>query len=184
MTTSNNGKTIILVIMILILMFFAFRSIFFILPFGLLPGISHIFRSTGETVMRVGDVRLWSFLPMSLLAFALFALWIYVIVWVYRDAERKGMNGLLWALLVLIGNIIGLIIYLIIRSETMTRTREANGERCPDCGNSIVAGFTFCPTCGAKLKPECPKCQKPVERSWKVCPSCGTNLDKEKIEQA
>ncbi len=121
---------------------------------------------------------------MIVFPIALLALWIYVIVWVYRDAERRGMNGLLWALLVLVGNIVGLIIYLIIRSETLGKPREPATEKCPSCGNGVTPGFVYCPGCGANLKPVCPGCQKPVERSWKVCPACGTNLDPGKTEQA
>ena len=177
MTTSNIGKTIILVIMILILMFFAFRSIFFILPFGLLPGISHIFRGTGESVMRFGDARLWSFLPMSLLAFALFALWIYVIVWVYRDAERRGMNGVLWALLVLIGNLIGLLIYLIVRSDNLPSPQEKEiTQECSVCHRKIPATYTFCPHCGERLQLSCPNCENTIEKTWKACPHCGEKL--------
>ena len=32
-------------------------------------------------------------------------------VWVYRDAEKRGMSGVLWLLVVLIAGIIGLVIY-------------------------------------------------------------------------
>ncbi|MGQ9720739.1 MAG: PLDc N-terminal domain-containing protein [Candidatus Jordarchaeum sp.] len=36
-------------------------------------------------------------------------------VWVYRDAEERGMEGVIWLLIVLLTGIIGLIIYLIVR---------------------------------------------------------------------
>lgn len=42
---------------------------------------------------------------------------IAIAVWVYRDAEKRGMNGALWLIVVLVGSIIGLIIYLIIRRD-------------------------------------------------------------------
>ena len=183
MSTSNNGKTVVLVILVVILLLFAFRSIFYILPFGLFPGISHTIRDAGRSVWRIADFGFFG-LPMAVLPLALLALWIYVIIWVYKDAERKGMNGLLWALLVLIGNIVGLIIYLIIRTETPARRREAPAEKCPKCENSVTPGFVFCPNCGANLKPVCPGCQKPVNTDWKICPSCGSSLDPGKTEQA
>ncbi|MGB8952083.1 MAG: zinc ribbon domain-containing protein [Candidatus Aminicenantales bacterium] len=182
MSTSNNGKTVALVILVVILMLLAFRSIFFVLPFGIFPGITHMFRDTGRTFWTVTDFGFLKLFPLVFLPLALLALWVYVIIWVYRDAERKGMNGLLWALLVLIGNIIGLIIYLIIRSESSAKPREILSEKCPSCGNNVTAGFTYCPNCGARLKPVCPGCQKPMDRSWKVCPSCGTRMDAEKSE--
>nr|MDO8062581.1 PLDc N-terminal domain-containing protein [Candidatus Freyrarchaeum guaymaensis]HDO80025.1 hypothetical protein [Candidatus Bathyarchaeota archaeon] len=47
------------------------------------------------------------------------ALWcivaIILAVWVYRDAEERGMEGALWLIIVLLTGIIGLIIYLIVR---------------------------------------------------------------------
>ena len=42
---------------------------------------------------------------------------ILLCIWVYRDAERRGMNGVLWLIIVLIAGIIGLIIYLIVRKD-------------------------------------------------------------------
>ncbi|MEM3193762.1 MAG: hypothetical protein QXH97_02105, partial [Candidatus Bathyarchaeia archaeon] len=35
---------------------------------------------------------------------------ILLCVWVYRDAESRGMNGVLWLIVVLIGGIVGLIV--------------------------------------------------------------------------
>jgi hypothetical protein len=112
------------------------------------------------------------------------ALWIFVIFWVYRDAESRGMSGILWALLVFIGNVVGLIIYLIVRNEQGRRPQPPPAEKCPSCGQTVGPGFTFCPHCGAKLKPVCPGCGKPVDRTWKVCPNCGASLDPGKTEQA
>jgi len=42
---------------------------------------------------------------------------ILLCIWVYRDAESRGMSGVLWLIVVLIAGIIGLIIYLIVRKE-------------------------------------------------------------------
>lgn len=42
---------------------------------------------------------------------------ILLCVWVYRDAEKRGMSGALWLIVVLIAGIIGLIIYLIVRKD-------------------------------------------------------------------
>jgi len=51
MTVSNNGKSIALVVLIVILALFAFRSIFFVMPFGIFPGLA---RSVGDAVIRSG----------------------------------------------------------------------------------------------------------------------------------
>ena len=44
-------------------------------------------------------------------------LWILVLVWVYRDAEERGMSGILWVLVVFFLSIIGLIVYLVVRDD-------------------------------------------------------------------
>ena len=51
-----------------------------------------------------------------------FVISILLCVWVYRDAESRGMSGPLWVLIMLIGGIIGLIVYLIVRKEKKSET--------------------------------------------------------------
>jgi len=46
-----------------------------------------------------------------------FILWLFVLIWVYRDAKRRGKSGVLWFFIVLILGIIGLIIWLIVRPK-------------------------------------------------------------------
>jgi hypothetical protein len=180
MSNNNNTATWVLVILIGLLALLAFRSIFFVLPFGFLPGAAHVFRDAGHSIGGV-----FSFIPLMVLPLALLALWIFVCVWVYRDAEERGMNGILWALLVFIGHVIGLIIYLIVRSERAARPHApaAPAEKCPNCGTEARAGYAFCPHCGQPTKAVCPNCKKPVQPEWKVCPYCGTSLDPGKTEQ-
>jgi len=114
-----------------------------------------------------------------LLSLVFLALWILVIVWVYRDAERRGMNGLLWALLVFVGNLIGLVVYLIVRSENLSVQKEIQAQlSCPSCKKPVSPGFVFCPDCGARLHALCPKCNEPVESSWQISPHCGEKLNK------
>jgi endogenous inhibitor of DNA gyrase (YacG/DUF329 family) len=187
MTSSNNGKTIALVIIIVILALFAFRSVFFLLPFGVLPGISRTAGEMGPSISgwfhgfgTIGRIALF------LLPAAFIVLWGAVLIWVYRDAEKRGMSGILWLLLVLIGNIIGLLIYAIVRSETPVRRRAEGAaaevaccppEKCPGCGKPLASGYAFCPFCGKNLKKTCPACGKPVEGGWKACPACGAGID-------
>ena len=42
---------------------------------------------------------------------------ILILVWVYRDANRRGANGALWAVLTFFFGLIALIIYLIVRPK-------------------------------------------------------------------
>jgi len=128
MTASNNGKTIALVIIIVVLALFAFRSVFFLLPFGVLPGISRAAGEMGPSVSGwfhgFGTIGRYA---LFILPAAFIILWGAVLLWVYRDAEHRGMSGILWLLLVLIGNVIGLLIYAIVRSETPVGRRNADG---------------------------------------------------------
>lgn len=122
------------------------------------------------------------FLPAILVpTVLLFILWLLVVVWVYRDAERRTMSGILWALLVFFGNFIGLLIYLIVRSEGLPKRMAAGvSQPCPGCGKAVQQLYAYCPHCGAQLKAVCPNCDKPVASDWKVCPHCGQKLPEEK----
>jgi len=193
MTVSNNGKSIALVVLIVVLALFAFRSIFFVMPFGIFPGLARSVGDAGHSFRGwfdgFGPLRA---IPLIILPVALIVLWGAVLIWVYRDAEKRGMSGILWLLLVLIGNVIGLLIYAIVRSETPVKRRAegaaAGGgaccpDKCPGCGNPVATGHAFCPFCGKNLKQTCPACGKGVEGSWKACPSCGASIDPKEVRQ-
>ena len=45
----------------------------------------------------------------------LFILWIFVLVWVYKDAKRRGKSGALWVIVVLLLGILGLLIWILVR---------------------------------------------------------------------
>lgn len=121
----------------------------------------------------MGPAELFLFLPVVLMGL----LWILVAVWVYRDAESRGMSGVLWSLLVFFGNVVGLIIYMIVRSGnangTVLSTRSTAAKACPSCAQPIQDEFMVCPHCGTTLQRKCEKCGKGLELEWKVCPYCG-----------
>jgi len=71
---------------------------------------------------RLGRRSCWLLLPLQLFGLGLYlvvVLWcivaIILAVWVYSDAEKRGMEAALWMIIVLLTGIIGLIIYLIVR---------------------------------------------------------------------
>lgn len=180
---SSAGKTIALLLLVVLILFVGLRlTPFFLAPFGVFTGIVEGLRSGVHAVHIKPFALRWT--SLSLFSFALLVLWIVVIVWVYRDAERRGMNGVLWALLVLIGNLIGLLIYLIVRTDSIPGTLTQRGSPattlCPSCQKSVDAGFAFCPLCGTQLHRTCPQCGKSVESTWKACPHCGAKLKEEK----
>ena len=47
--------------------------------------------------------------------FFLVVFWVATVFWVYKDAETRGMNGILWGILTFLFCIIALPVYLIVR---------------------------------------------------------------------
>ena len=173
---TSTGKAIALIVVVLLILIFALKTTpFLIAPFGVFTGAV---RSFGNSVHGINIWPLgWNYRHISFLSFVFLIIWIAVIVWVYRDAERRGMNGVLWALLVFIGNVIGLLIYLIVRNDSSERPEDKPGapaRSCPSCGKPLAEDFTFCPGCGFRLTGHtCDGCGKPMEPDWIVCPHCG-----------
>ena len=121
---SSTGKTIALVLLVLFILFAAIRMTpLFFAPFGWVRGVKHIFQLPHIDVMDVGP-HFFRVVPISLFYIILTIIWIAVTIWVYRDAENRGMNGILWALLVLIAIPIGLLIYLIVRTDTGSSAQQ------------------------------------------------------------
>ena len=115
---------------------------------------------------RTALVAIPALIVMALAACLPFVLGVYV----YRDANRRGMNAILWALVaVLAPSLIGLLVYLLVRGNY-------SDLRCPRCDTPVGEEFVVCPNCGAKLRPSCPNCAAPVEPDWKVCPRCAQPL--------
>ena len=94
----------------------------------------------------------FTFLPFFFIFFfiALFlAVGILLLVWVYRDAKSRGLDGALWLLIVLVGNILGLIAYLIVREDRMRETVAREGRKyCSQCGHQISQDAKYCENCG------------------------------------
>ena len=100
----------------------------------------------------------------------IFGIPVLVAVYVYRDANRRGMNAVLWMLIALLTpSLLGLIIYLLVRSNYSDLT-------CPNCNSPVEESYVVCPNCRTKLRPTCEVCSSPVQTTWKVCPHCGNEL--------
>jgi TctA family transporter len=69
------------------------------------PPIPELYLGFGILALMIAISVLW------------FVVAILIAVWVYRDAEKRGENGALWLIIVLITGIIGLIIWLIVRGD-------------------------------------------------------------------
>jgi len=132
----------------------------------------------GSSSLFLGNPELFRIVPLTLM----FLLWAAVALWVYRDAERRNHNGMLWGLFVFVGNIVGLIIYLILRSssaEAVTSVTPPAAANCPHCAGPVQNTYVACPHCGVKLSKDCSQCGKRAELDWIVCPYCGNSMDKE-----
>jgi RNA polymerase subunit RPABC4/transcription elongation factor Spt4 len=112
------------------------------------------------------------------LVLAALLVWIAITVWVYKDAEKRGMSGALWALVVFFAHLIGLLVYFLIRTDHPVFVKEdgSPAPACPKCGKTAGRDHAFCPSCGEQLQPGCPKCKKSVQPDWKACPYCGQKL--------
>lgn len=104
--------------------------------------------------------------PLFILMAVVILLPILVGVYVYRDANRRGMNDVLWTLIAILApSLIGFIIYLLVRGNY-------SNLKCPRCETAVTEQYVVCPKCGAKLRPSCPNCSVPVESDWTICPKC------------
>ena len=74
---------------------------------------------------------------------------IFLGIFVYKDSKKRGMEPVLWTLIVIfVPNFIGLIIYLVVRSTYKINNVEL---RCKSCGKSIQSDWKICPHCMSKL---------------------------------
>ncbi|OGD21402.1 MAG: hypothetical protein A2Y69_04710 [Candidatus Aminicenantes bacterium RBG_13_59_9] len=189
-----KGKISALVMLVLVMLFLAFVLTPLILaPLGIFTGVArgtrNVFFNGWHNIPWFPFVPVWSFSLLFVI------IWLAVILWVYKDAERRRMSGLLWALLVFIGNLIGLLIYLIVRQDhpvcgepagpvSMSQSlppepAEKEPLTCPACQKTVEPSFVYCPHCGASLQQTCSNCGQPAETGWKVCPHCGAQLKSE-----
>jgi len=89
--------------------------------------------------------------------------------YVYADSKRRGMNALLWTLMViLIPKAIGFIAYFLLRKPLL--------EPCPNCRWPIGSDFAYCPKCGYASIPSCANCGRPIRRDYMCCPYCGKSV--------
>ena len=122
------------------------------------------------------DVRF----PLSALAMAgiVTGVWIgaacllLLFCYIYYDAKRREMRAVAWLLLaILVPDLIGVILYFLLRDPLP--------YRCPQCGAEANPRFNFCPQCKCDLQeasPACPQCKREVHPDHRYCPYCGYSL--------
>ncbi len=66
-------------------------------------------------------------------------------VWIFKDAERRGMNKWLWGIFGFLNTPTNLLIYLIV-SRTLRKRKS-----CYQCGHENNRNARFCEDCGSKF---------------------------------
>ncbi|MDO9538242.1 MAG: hypothetical protein Q7J68_07980 [Thermoplasmata archaeon] len=82
-----------------------------------------------------------------LIYIVIFIVYIYLCVWVYRDAEKRGSSGALWAVLVFFFGWIALIIWLLVRPPIRQYGYQGYGYMAPP----PTPVFQYCPGCGQPM---------------------------------
>jgi hypothetical protein len=78
---------------------------------------------TADTIAGVGLKALLVIVVCAVLAFLIaLSITFYICYFMYTDAEARGQNGLLWAIIGFFGGLLGLIIWLCIRPELKQKT--------------------------------------------------------------
>jgi len=68
------------------------------------------------------------FVFICVLIIVIFIISIVIAIWVYRDANSRGMDGTIWLIVVFVGSIVGLIVYLIIRKDHPVGSPPSGGN--------------------------------------------------------
>lgn len=128
-------------------------------------------------------------LLVAFLGAYLFALWVSMIIWTFRDIRSRSRDifaQMLAVILIVVFNIAGLLLYFILRPrETLAAKYERElaeeamlqdiEERqvCPVCHRKIISDYLVCPNCHTNLHKKCHHCARVLNLKWNVCPYCG-----------
>ena len=99
------------------------------------------------------DNFLWISLLIMAIVVIVFLVWIGAAIWVYKDAKKRGENAALWALIVIIGQFIGIILWFVLR-DSLGKKQSAPDRICPNCGRGIPFDAKVCPYCAKRFEPE------------------------------
>jgi len=118
------------------------------------------------------------------------ALWLSLVIWTYRDINKRTRDPMVRILAVLVAGLLflpGVLIYMILRpaqtnddeyqkaleEEALLQSIEEI-PLCPGCSRKIEREWLVCPNCHTKLMKTCPHCSRLLELAWNVCPYCAT----------
>jgi RNA polymerase subunit RPABC4/transcription elongation factor Spt4 len=108
--------------------------------------------------------RNWQEAMVATFCLSFAAYWLLVALWVFADALANRKRALLWGAFALLTNLIGLLVYLLVKSITP--------HACPRCHRTMEEYFSICPYCGPVQNHPCIQCGTPVQSDWSFCPIC------------
>ncbi|MCU0611995.1 MAG: zinc ribbon domain-containing protein [Candidatus Eisenbacteria bacterium] len=147
--------------------------------------MSPVFDEHDSALKKTIMILFWAFCAMVALALAKALLagvaamipvvvWVGPAVWVYWNAQKRGVaRPFLWALLVLLTWVIGLVVYLLAHSD------DDALPLCPACGARVRRDYACCPHCGGDVsdaRSRCAACGKRADPTWEFCSRCGARL--------
>ena len=151
-------------------LFFAILTIFSLLFLSLIVlmgiGISSDYNIANGDISQI----IPPLIIMPLMFLFAFGIIFFIGRFVFKDSKKRGMDPWLWATVaIFVPNLIGLIIYLIVRNSYTKKI-------CTCCGKPVDENFMNCPFCGYKLKENCASCGYAIVPEWNICPQCGVKL--------
>lgn len=94
--------------------------------------------------------------------------WLLVAAWLYQQATRAQMNGVLWLVVGLASNLAGVLAFFIARNVLRAQ--------CASCGEWNRKGDAYCSHCGDALEHGCPVCGAAIAKDAHYCSACGKSL--------
>lgn len=140
----------------------------------------------------IGDVSALSFVLFAAISY-IGVLWLALAFSVIRDARRRAMSQMMWAVsmgLAFFPPFLGALVYFVVRPpQTMEEERalelelydpaadgEAPNRACPHCGREIERAFIICPYCRTQFARRCGNCDRAMRLGWSICPYCATEV--------
>jgi RNA polymerase subunit RPABC4/transcription elongation factor Spt4 len=117
----------------------------------------------------------------------IFALWLALTIWTWFDVASRTSNifyrfGAI--VLVALGSLLGFVVYLMLRpSQTVEEVQfryleekifeaQSKAALCNSCGEVVEPEFSFCASCGVKVRKNCGNCERELSYTWNICPYC------------
>ena len=139
------------------------------------------------------DLNVYVSAALFILGAYMFALYVGMIVWTFRDIHARSRDVLaqiMATLLVVLFTVPGLLIYMLLRphhtlAEEYERSlteeailHELDEQRvCLSCHRRVEPDYIVCPYCHEQLRLRCVGCGRLLNPDWDVCPYCGLFCD-------